>query len=254
MNGGEQHEHILRRVRASVAARRYDEAMLDLALLPESTEVRNLMGVVMLKRRRYRQAEEYLRRAVELDAANAEALNNLGLAVSYQRGRRREAVELFARAAELNPRSVASENLHKAARHWVGYAGLFASWVIFRMIRTAWMSGDWSGMWSPWAVAGWSALIVAVALLVARDRRRKLPVRARELLDDVARRTRAARRRNAVFDGALFVGFFGGMYWAIQRYDALQQSMGLRALMFLACLAVGLTLGALFRRLTGSLE
>ena len=65
MINGENPDPILQRVRALIAAKRYDEAMLDLSLAPESAGVRNLMGLVALKRRKFRQAEEYLRRALE---------------------------------------------------------------------------------------------------------------------------------------------------------------------------------------------
>lgn len=116
--------------------------------MPETSEVRDLTRVVLLKRRRYRAAEEQLLRAVELDPANVDAVNNLGLAIARQRGRRREAIDVFDRAARLDPQGPAGKNLHDSSKHWVGYAGLVASWVIFRMIRTAWMSGDWQGLWN----------------------------------------------------------------------------------------------------------
>lgn len=227
--------------------------MLDLALMPETSEVRDLTRVVLLKRRRYRALEEQLLRAVELDPPNVDAVNNLGLAIARQRGRRREAIDVFARAARLDPQGPAGKNLHDSSKHWVGYAGLVASWVIFRMIRTAWMSGDWQGLWNPWILAAWSAVAVCVAWVLVRRRRADLPAQARDLLDDVARRTRAARRRNPVFDGLLLPASWW-MWWAIETYPALQDSMGLRALMFCACLAVGVTAAALFRRLTGSSE
>jgi tetratricopeptide (TPR) repeat protein len=253
MTSGELPEPILRRVRALIAARRYDEALLDLHLAEDSAEVRNLIGVVFLKRRRYKRAEEHFRRALELDPDHFEAVNNLGLAVSRQRGRRREAIDIFLRAAELRPEgSVAGQNLTEATRNWLAGAGLVASWIIFRIIRTAWMEGNWQGLWSPWVVAWWSVVTIAVTVVVVLKRRRDLPRRAREMLDAEAARTRRETWRNGVFDGLLIVVFFGGMFWAIERYEVLQQSMALRAVMFAALLAVGVAIARLFRRLTGS--
>lgn len=253
MTGGENPDPILQRVRVLIDNKRYDEAMLDLSLAPESAAVRNLMGVVALKRRRFKEAEQHLRRALELEPQNYEVINNLGLAVSRRRGRRREAIDLFTRAAELHPGAGAAEsNLHDTAHRWLYSAGLVGSWVIFRMVRTAWMAEGWQGMWNPWVIAAASALTVAVACLVILRRRRALPERARLLVDRQAAVTRRARQRNAVFDGILFAVFFGGMFRAIQVYEPLQHSMGLRALMFLALLGVGLSLAGLFRRITGS--
>lgn len=53
------------------------------------------------------------------------------------------------------------------------------------------------------------------------------------------------------FDAALFLLFFGGMYRAIERHEALQRSIGLRALVFAGLLIVGLSAGRMFRKLTG---
>lgn len=253
MTSGEHPDPILRRVRALIAARRYDEALLDLHLADDSAPVRDLIGVVFLKRRRYKEAERHFRRALELDPDYFEAVNNLGLAVSRQRGRRREAIDIFVRANELQPESgVAERNLTDSTRHWLSGAALVASWGIFRMIRTAWMEGNWQGLWSPWVIALWSAVAVAVTVLVIRNRRRDLPRREREMLDAEAARTRRETWRNGVFDGFLFVVFFGVMFWAIERYEVMQQSIGLRALVFAALLAVGVAVARLFRRLTGS--
>lgn len=253
MIDGENPDPVLQRVRALIAAKRYDEAMFDLSLAAESAEVRNLMGVVALQGRKFKQAEEFLRRALELDPDNYEATNNLGLAVARQRGRRPEAIEVFTRAAELNPSGAsAHKNLNETARHWLGSAGLIASFLVFRMISTAWMKEGWQGLFNPWIVGSVSAVAVGIAYLVFRKRRNDLPERARLLLDREAARTRRARTRNAVFDGLLFLVFFGGMYWAIEENRSLQQNMGLRALMFLGLLAVGVTLAGLFRRITGS--
>jgi tetratricopeptide (TPR) repeat protein len=253
MINGENPDPILQRVRALIAAKRYDEAMLDLSLAPESAGVRNLMGLVALKRRKFRQAEEYLRRALELEPDNYEATNNLGLAVARQRSRRREAIDIFTRAAELNPSGgAAHENLHDTANHWLQSAGLIASFLIFRLISTAWMKEGWQGMWNPWIVGSVASMAIAIAYLIFRKRRSNLPERARMLLDREAARTRRARTRNAIFDGLLFLVFFGGMFWAIEENESLQQNMGLRAVMFLGLLAVGVTLAGLFRRITGS--
>lgn len=253
MTSGENPDPILQRVRALIAAKRYNEAMIDLSLAEESAEVRNLMGLVALKRRKFKQAEHYLRRALELEPDSYEATNNLGLAVARQRGRRREAIEIFTRAAELNPSGgAAHDNLHDAANHWLQGAGLVASFLIFRMISTAWMKEGWQGMWNPWIVGSVAVIATTIAYLVFRKRRNDLPARARLVIDREAARTRRARTRNAIFDGLLFLVFFSGMYWAIEENQFLQQHMGLRAVMFLALLAVGLTLAGLFRRITGS--
>jgi tetratricopeptide (TPR) repeat protein len=253
MINGENPDPILQRVRALIAAKRYDEAMLDLSLAEESAGVRNLMGLVALKRRKFKQAEEFLRRALELDPDHYEAANHLGLAVARQRGRRREAIDIFTRAAELNPSGgAAQENLHDTTKHWLQSAGLIASFLVFRMISTAWMEEGWQGMWNPWLVGSVAAISIGIAYLVFRKRRNDLPERARLLLDREAARTRRARTRNAIFDGLLFLAFFGGMFWAIEENEALQQNMGLRAVIFLGLLAVGVTLAGLFRRITGS--
>jgi tetratricopeptide (TPR) repeat protein len=253
MTSGENPDPILQRVRALIAAKRYDEAMFDLSLAPESADVRNLMGLVALKRRRFNQAEGHLRRALELDPESYEATNNLGLAVARQRGRRREALEILSRAAELNPEGgAAHENLHETARHWLGSARLIASFLVFRMISTAWMKEGWQGMFNPWIVGSVTAIAVGIAYLVFRKRRNDLPERARLLLDREAARTRRARTRNAIFDGLLFLVFFGGMFWAIEQSEPLQRNMGLRAMMFVGLLVVGVTLAGLFRRITGS--
>lgn len=253
MINGESRDPTLQRVRALIAAKRYDEAMLDLGLAEESAGVRNLMGLVALKRRKFKLAEGYLRRALELEPDSYEATNNLGLALARQRGRRREAIEIFTRAAELDPSGAAAhENLHDTASRWLKSAGLIASFLIFRMVSTAWMEEGWKGMWNPWIVGSAAAVATTTAYLVYRARRKDLPGRARMLLDREAARTRRARTRNAIFDGVLFVVFFGGMLWAIEEHQALQQNIGLRAAMFLGLLAVGVTLAGLFRRITGS--
>lgn len=164
-------------------------------------------------------------------------------------------VEILGRAAEMDPADARiGQNLHENAHHWVYYAGLVASWVIFRTIRTALVIEQWQGLWNPVVIGAWSLVVVGIAFVVIRRRRQSLPSNAQELLDEVARRTRASRRRNAIFDGAMFIAFFGGMLWAIDRYEAPGNSIGLRAAMFLALLAVGFAAGKLFRRVTGSIE
>ncbi len=217
MIDGDNPDPILQRVRALIAAKRYDEAMLDLSLAEESAEVRNLMGLVALKRRKFKRAEEYLRRALELAPDSYEATNNLGLTVARQRGRKREAIDIFTRASELNPSGgAAHENLHDTTRHWLQSAGLIASFLIFRMINTAWMKEGWQGMFNPWIVGSVAALAIGIAYLVFRKRRNDLPERARLLIDREAARTRRARVRNAIFDGLLFLVFFTWMFWAIE--------------------------------------
>ncbi|RME60209.1 MAG: tetratricopeptide repeat protein [Candidatus Dadabacteria bacterium] len=71
----------------------------------------SVLGWAQLKLGKYEEAEKNLKKAVELDATNAIAHNNLG--VLYQRmGRQREALKEFKTAVRLNPSlEEASENV-----------------------------------------------------------------------------------------------------------------------------------------------
>ena len=94
------------------------------ALAPEWAPAQAAVGFHALERKRWRAAEDALRRAVELDPTNPDYLNNLGVAVG-RLGRAEEAMELFEAAARLEPRQqLPRENLARTAQRFVGGGAL----------------------------------------------------------------------------------------------------------------------------------
>ena len=101
------------------------EYQILLEFEPGRTEVRNKLAMVLLRKKKYDEAEKELRTVLTTEPANHNALEGLGL-VMVQTGRVREAVDQFLLAIKANPQDVmvhyhlgqAQEKLgdHQAAR------------------------------------------------------------------------------------------------------------------------------------------
>jgi tetratricopeptide (TPR) repeat protein len=109
--------------------------------------------------RRWSDAEQWARKALEIDATNSAALNNLAVA-RQQQGKHTEALDLFARAATAEPGDeIAAANARQAAGNLGGVAlGGFACYLVLRVVILSFRG-------SP--IAGIAVLVVlGVTLLV----------------------------------------------------------------------------------------
>ena len=158
------------------AARLAAESAVHLA--PDDPDCHNLLAVIALEAKQWKEGERHCRRALELDPENWQAMNNLGVALSHQRRRRREAVECFTHAARLDPKEdVSRHNLWRTS--WAYVYGALLTIVVFLLLRGA-------------AVV--AVAVVAFYFLYLRPRRlRKLSPTVVSFLRDERRRKRRQR-------------------------------------------------------------
>lgn len=81
------------------------EYMILLEFEPERTEIRNKLAMVLLRKKKYVEAEKELRTVLAAEPANYDALDGLGL-VMMQTGRVAEAAVQFQAAIKANPHDV----------------------------------------------------------------------------------------------------------------------------------------------------
>jgi len=90
-----------------------------LAVAPEWINTFEALTLVALAERKWKEAEEYGRRGLEIDPNSYSMLNNIGVALLEQK-RKREAVECFEAAARVQPdRPVARKNLKVAVDRYL---------------------------------------------------------------------------------------------------------------------------------------
>src|SRR5437588_3224305 len=113
---------------AYLAANKVDDAYLQaletVRLMPAAADSFDVLGRALLHKRKYREAEANFRRALELDATDAVAHNNLGVALQRQ-GRRVDAVNAFTAAARIAPSfDTARKNRYSGTRLLLGGGSL----------------------------------------------------------------------------------------------------------------------------------
>lgn len=99
-----------------------DSANRGLALAPRNVRGHDILGRIALRHRRWKEAEERFRHALEIDPTEWALMNNLGVALRAQR-RHPEAIAAFEAAARLNPRvELARRNLFSNTRLYLNSA------------------------------------------------------------------------------------------------------------------------------------
>jgi len=81
------------------------EYQILLEFQPEKTDVRNKLAMVLVRKKKFKEAEGEFRTVLAADPANFNAMDGLGLVMS-QTGREQEAVEQFRKAIAINPQDV----------------------------------------------------------------------------------------------------------------------------------------------------
>src|SRR5262249_29943640 len=126
------------RTAALTTAERLRQAAPDWAFSHE------LLGLIMLRRGKWKEAELFYRHALTLNPESWISMNNLGLALQRQ-GRQKEAIERFHDAARLNPSAETSrKNLAQAVGRYGGVSFL-GIWIAIRIVAAA---GKEAGVWT----------------------------------------------------------------------------------------------------------
>jgi tetratricopeptide (TPR) repeat protein len=102
-------------------------------LIPQTAAAYDLRSRIDLKRRRFIDAEAFIRQALTLDPGNASLINNLGVALREQ-NRKEEARAAFEAAWRTNPTNPkARKNLFTSTQAYVGAGGVaaFIFWLHF---------------------------------------------------------------------------------------------------------------------------
>lgn len=81
------------------------EYQILLEFQPEKTDIRNKLAMVLIRKKKFKEAEAELRTVLAAEPANFNALDGLGLLMS-QTGRLPEAVQQFQAAIKANPQDV----------------------------------------------------------------------------------------------------------------------------------------------------
>jgi Flp pilus assembly protein TadD len=81
------------------------EYLILLEFQPEKTDIRNKLAMVLVRKKKLKEAEAELRKVLTTEPANFNALDTLGLVMS-QTGRPAEAVAQFQAAIKANPQDV----------------------------------------------------------------------------------------------------------------------------------------------------
>lgn len=81
------------------------EYQMLLEFQPQRLDIRNKLGMVLLRKKKFKEAEHEFLTILEAEPANFNAIDGLGLVMS-QTGRRQKAVEQFLKAIAVNPQDV----------------------------------------------------------------------------------------------------------------------------------------------------
>jgi tetratricopeptide (TPR) repeat protein len=198
-------------------------------LAPDRAFSYQMLGLIALKERKFKEAEAHFRRAIELNPLTWQYMNNLGLALQGQ-GKKQEAIERFHDAARLDPTAETTrKNLARAVARY-GSVSFLGIWIVLRfaagLVESAQQAHSEVGVF---LTVSLFALAVLGGFWWRRRRLSQLHPTVLAFYTDESRRERQRLVRSLPGAIALISGTLVTLVWSLTWLQQGAASVGLRS-------------------------